>query len=436
MASDSAWPELPVRDWQPTRDTLILWLQVIGKIRIARAPLLNHWWNAPLYVTSRGLTTSLIPAGAGRSFSIDLDLVEHRLDVTTTRAETRSLKLEPKSVKDFYAELTDLLDGLDLATEIWPVPVELPDAIPFGDDATRSSYDPVAVTTFWRTLVEVKRVFDVFRARFVGKSSPVHLFWGALDLAATRFSGRTAPPHPGGVPNCGPHVMHEAYSHEVSSSGYWPGGEGEGLFYSYAYPEPDGYRTMPAGPDAATFDHELDEFVLPYTAVRTARNPNAELLDFLQRTYEAAAIKADWNRAALERGSRISSARSAARAVTPSRTPHEFFSGHPFAVAVFENVREIVDRLGPVEVRVSKSQVAFRLRRGFAYLWIPGRYLRKPTAEVVLSIALGRRDASPRFKEVAHPTPAEWMHHLEIHQLGDLDDEVANWLREAAERAR
>ncbi len=297
----SPWPTLPVEHWQPTRDTLILWLQVVGKIRIARSPLLNHWWNAPLYVTSRGLTTSLMPAEAGRSFSIDVDLLAHRLDVTTTHGQTRSLQLVPKTVKDFYAELTELLGALDLTTEIWPVPVELPDAIPFPEDTTHSSYDPDAVTAFWRTLVQVDRVFNVFRARFVGKSSPVHLFWGALDLATTRFSGRRAPPHPGGVPNCGPHVMHEAYSHEVSSAGYWPGGEGEGIFYSYAYAEPEHYRTMPAGPPGARFDADLGEFVLPYTTVRTAKDPDAVLLEFLQQTYEAAALTGGWNRAELER---------------------------------------------------------------------------------------------------------------------------------------
>lgn len=287
--------------WQPTRDTLILWLQVVGKIRIARTPLLNHWWNAPLYVTSRGLTTSLMPGEAGRSFSIDLDFLDHRLDVTTTLGRSRSMELAPKSVKEFYAELMELLAALDLATEIWPVPVELPDAIPFPDDVTHSSYDPGAVTAFWRSLVEVERVFNQFRARFLGKSSPVHLFWGALDLATTRFSGRPAPPHPGGMPNCGPHVMHEAYSHEVSSAGYWPGGEGEGIFYSYAYPEPDHYRTLPAGPKGARYDDDLGEFVLPYTAVRTAQDPDAVLLDFLHRTYEAAALAGGWDRTGLER---------------------------------------------------------------------------------------------------------------------------------------
>ncbi|WP_433471554.1 DUF5996 family protein [Saccharomonospora azurea] len=299
---ESPWPALPVATWQPTRDTFTLWLQIIGKIRIARTPLINHWWNAPLYLTARGLTTSLIPDGAGRSFSVDLDLLEHRLEVLTTRGESRTVELAPKPVKQFHAELGEALDALALRTDIWPMPVELPDAIPFTTDTTHADYDADAVTTFWRILVEIERVFTEFMARFVGKSSPVHLFWGALDLAATRFSGRPAPPHPGRVPNCGPHVMHEAYSQEVSSCGYWPGGDGEGLFYSYAYPEPEGYRREPAGPAAACFDEDLGEFVLPYTDVRTARDPDGMLLDFLQRTYEAAANTGRWARSALERG--------------------------------------------------------------------------------------------------------------------------------------
>lgn len=299
--SGGAWPALPLSTWVDTRDTLTLWLQVVGKIRIARTPLLNHWWNCPLYLTGHGLTTSLIPDGPGRSFTIDLDLVRHRLDVVTTTGKATSLTLEPRSVKDFYAELMARLDELELPTEIWPVPVELPDAIPFPDDDLHDAYDATAVTTFWRTLVETERVMDIFRARFVGKSSPVHLFWGALDLATTRFSGRTAPPHPGGAPNVGPHVMHEGYSHELSSIGYWPGGDEEGIFYSYAYPEPDGMRSRSPGPSAARFDEELAEFVLPYTAVRTAEDPDAVLLDFFQQTYEAAADLAGWDRAALER---------------------------------------------------------------------------------------------------------------------------------------
>lgn len=301
MPENPPWPTLTVESWQPTRDTLTLWLQIVGKIRIARTPLLNHWWNAPLYLTASGLTTSLIPAGPGRGFSVDFDFMEHQLHVRTTLGQSRTLELSPMTVRDFYIELMGMLEALDLGTEIWPVPVELPDAIPFPDDTVHASYDPEAVTAFWRTLVEVDRVFNEFRARFVGKSSPVHLFWGGLDLASTRFSGRPAPLHPGGMPNCGPQVMHEAYSQEVSSCGYWPGAEGEGIFYAYSYPEPDGYRTMSAGPQAARFDKELGEFVLPYTAVRTAQHPDALLMHFLQSTYEAAAITGRWDRASLER---------------------------------------------------------------------------------------------------------------------------------------
>lgn len=300
-APGGVWPQLRVADWEPTRDTLTLWLQVVGKVRIARAPLLKHWWNCPLYLTGRGLTTSLIPGDAGRSFSVDLDLLEHRLDILTTTGEARSIDLAPMTVKDFHAELMGQLDSLGLHTEIWPMPVEIPGAIPFTDDDVHDSYDADAVTAFWRTMVEAGRVFDIFRARFVGKSSPTHLFWGALDLASTRFSGRTAPPHPGGAPNCGPHVMHEAYSHEVSSVGYWPGGDEEGIFYAYAYPEPPGYRALPAGPEGARWDDDLAEFVLPYTAVRTAADPDTVLLDFLQATYAAAADAGGWDRPALER---------------------------------------------------------------------------------------------------------------------------------------
>lgn len=303
----TAWPELSLDSWAPTRDTFLLWLQVIGKVRIARTPLLTHWWNAPLYVTAQGLTTSLIPAGPGRSFSVDLDLVGHELTVRTTTQQVRGIALEPMTVAAFYRELMALLEDLDLATPIWPVPVELHDAIPFPEDDVHDAYDPAAVTTFWRTLVEADRVLSLFRTRFVGKSSPVHLFWGALDLATTRFSGRSAPPHPGGVPNCGPHVMLEAYSHEVSSAGYWPGGEGEGMFYSYAYPEPPaGYRDGPVRPGSARFDGFFEEFVLPYSEVRTARDPDATLLEFLQSTYEITADAAGWDRTALERPARPS----------------------------------------------------------------------------------------------------------------------------------
>lgn len=298
---EPAWPSLVIEDWQPTRDTFILWLQIIGKVTIARTPLLNHWWNAPFQVTSTGITTGLIPDRPGRSFSIDLDLEKHRLDVRTTRGFDARMDLGPMSVKAFYAEFEDLLNRLDLATPIWPMPVELEGAIPFTEDDVHHAYDPNAIETFWRMLIEIQQVFETFRAGFLGKSSPVHLFWGALDLAVTRFSGRTAPPHPGGAPNCGPHVMHEAYSHEVCSAGYWPGGEGEGLFYSYTYPEPEGYRKAFVDPLQAGYDAKLGEFVLPYKTVRTAPDPDAVLLEFLQTSYQAAADLGGWDRTALER---------------------------------------------------------------------------------------------------------------------------------------
>jgi hypothetical protein len=291
-----------VADWQDTRDTLQLCMQVVGKVRLANEPLMNHWWNAPLYLSSRGLTTSLMPHATGPAFQIDFDLLDHRLDVTTVAGTARSLDLEPRPIADFYAAVMGMLDDLDVATEIWPVPVEIQGSIPFTDDRVHASYDPDAVHRFWLALVAMSHAFKVFRSRFVGKSSPVHVFWGALDLASTRFSGRTAPPHPGGAPNCGPHVMWEAYSHEVSSAGYWPGPPGdEGVFYAYAYPDLPGYRDTPIPVEGTRWDDGLGEFVLPYELVRTAPDPDAVLLDFLQATYEAAAVTAGWDRHALER---------------------------------------------------------------------------------------------------------------------------------------
>ena len=243
-----------------------------------------------------------MPHPSGPAFQIDFDFGDHRLDILTATGDGRSLPLAPRSVADFYHEVMRLLDELNVATEIWAMPVEIPGAIPFPDDRSHASYDGDAVRRFWLALVEMERVFKVFRARFVGKASPVHLFWGALDLAYTRFSGRSAPPHPGGAPNCGPHVMWEAYSHEVSSCGYWPGSPGEeGVFYAYAYPEPPGYRDSVVVPAGARWDDDLAEFVLPYELVRTAEDPDALLLTFLQSTYEAAATTAGWDRDALER---------------------------------------------------------------------------------------------------------------------------------------
>ena len=302
MRTADRWPAIPVAGWQDTRDTLQLYSQVVGKIRMANSPLGNHWWNVPLYVTARGLTTSLMPHPTGPAFQIDFDFVASRLVIGTVEGTERSLPLEPRTVAEFHREVTELLDRLGVGTHIWPVPVEIAGAVPFAEDTAHSAYDADAVRRFWRALVEMHRVLSVFGSRFVGKASPVHLFWGALDLAATRFSGRTAPPHPGGAPNCGPHVMREAYSHEVSSCGYWPGEPGEeGTFYAYAYPEPPGYRGRPVEPDGARWDDGLAEFVLPYEAVRTAADPDRTLLAFLQSTYEAAATTAGWDRAALER---------------------------------------------------------------------------------------------------------------------------------------
>jgi hypothetical protein len=299
----NAWPPLPVAEWSPTRDSLQLWTQVVGKVRMARTDVMSHWWNVPLYVSARGLTTSLIPAG-DRAFQIDFDLLEHRLDITVTNGSRRAIRLAPMPVADFYRQVMTALDELELSTPIWTMPVEIPGAIAFDTDQEHTAYESGQATAFWRALVQMDRVFEQFRARFLGKVSPVHLFWGALDLAVTRFSGRPAPPHPGGAPNCGPHVMHEAYSHEVSSAGYWPGPDGEGVFYSYAYPEPDGFRDADPGVPEARYDEALGEFVLPYEVVREASDPDDVLLRFLQATYEAAANAAAWDRAALERSPR------------------------------------------------------------------------------------------------------------------------------------
>jgi hypothetical protein len=299
--SSSHWPRLPVAEWTPTRDTLQLWTQIVGKVRMVNTPLINHWWNVPLYVTARGLTTSLVPHPHGTDFQIDFDLHDHQLNIATDAGERRSFPLESRPVAEFYARLMELLEHLGVGTTIWPMPVEIEGAVPFTEDHVHGTYDPDQAHRFWLLLVQSERVFEVFRSRFIGKASPVHLFWGALDLAVTRFSGRTAPPHPGGAPNCGPRVMLEAYSHEVSSCGYWPGGEGEGVFYSYAYPEPPGYRETAILPESASFREDLGEFVLPYEVVRRAGDPDAVVLDFLQSSYEAAADCARWNRHDLER---------------------------------------------------------------------------------------------------------------------------------------
>jgi Family of unknown function (DUF5996) len=294
------WPPLPIADWADTRDTLHLWTQVVGKVKLARTPLVNHWWNVTFFVTDRGLTTGAMPGGPGGAFQVDFDLVDHRLRIGRADGGGTEVALEPRSVADFYAEVSARLDELDLATPIWTMPVEIEGAIPFTDDHEHASYDPHAVEALHRALVDMDRVFHRFRGGFVGKCSPVHFFWGGFDYAVTRFSGRTAPPYPRGAPHCGPHVMLEAYSHEVSSAGYWPNGSDEGTFYSYAYPEPPGYRDWGDLPEGAWYHAELGEFVLPYATVRAADDPDERLADFLQRTYAAAADLGDWDRAALE----------------------------------------------------------------------------------------------------------------------------------------
>ena len=278
-----------------------LWTQIIGKIRLAQAPLINHWWQVPLYVTSRGLTTSPIPLAAS-SFQIDFDFIDHHLRIQTSKGMTEQFRLSPCSVAEFYREIIGRLRALGIDIRIWTMPVELENPIPFEADTKRAAYDPEYAHRFWQALVQADRVLTAFRAPFLGKSSPVHFFWGSFDLAVTRFSGRRAPVHPG-APNLADFVTREAYSHECSSCGFWPGGPGmpEPAFYAYAYPAPDGFQDAPVRPQAAGFNKILGEFVLPYEAVRRSSNPDCALLDFLQSTYEAAANLGNWDRAALER---------------------------------------------------------------------------------------------------------------------------------------
>jgi hypothetical protein len=296
------WPNLPLEAWSETCATLHLWLQIVGKVRLVQSPWINHSWQATLYVTARGLTTSPIPHGS-RTFQIDFDFIDHRLIVQSSSGESSALALAPQSVAAFYRRLLAELERLGLPVKIYPRPNEMEDSIPFAEDETHRAYDRDAAHRFWQILVQADRVFKEFRSRFLGKCSPVHLFWGGADLAVTRFSGREAPPHPGGIPHLPDWVTREAYSHEVSSCGFWPGGGAipYPAFYSYAYPEPAGFAAAPIQPDAAFYSADLREFILPYDAVRQAESPDDTLLAFLQTTYEAAAQRAGWDRAALER---------------------------------------------------------------------------------------------------------------------------------------
>jgi len=296
-----AWPDLPYAAWKETCATLHLWTQVVGKVRLVRTPWLNHSWHVPLYVTARGLTTSPIPDGQ-RSFEIAFDLIEHVLDIATSDGARRRTALEPRTVADFYAAVMSMLADLGIAVRVSELPCEIPGAVPFSRDRTHAAYDAEYAQRFWRVLLQADRVLKRFRTGFVGKCSPVHFFWGSFDLAVTRFSGRQAPPHPGGAPGLADAVMREAYSHEVSSAGFWPGGGGveEAMFYSYAYPVPDGFKDRRVEPDAARFDEGLGEFVLPYEAVRADEEPERALMRFLRSTYEAAAATGGWDRGALE----------------------------------------------------------------------------------------------------------------------------------------
>ncbi len=296
---DRIWPALPLSAWVDICQTLHLWTQVVGKVRAALTPWLNHSWHVTLYVTERGLTTSIIPYGSG-GFSITFDFIDHVLWIRTSEGAFRQVMLKPQSVAEFYREVMAALGALGIAVCINEMPCELPDPIAFTQDRTHAAYDPDYAHRFWRILLQVHRVFSKFRTGFLGKCSPVHFFWGSFDLAVTRFSGRSAPL----LPESGPlaAVMREAYSHQVSSAGFWPGGGDidHAAFYAYAYPEPEGFSAFAVRPEATRYHKGLGQFLLPYDAVRTAQDPDAVLMEFLQSTYEAAAILGQWDRAALE----------------------------------------------------------------------------------------------------------------------------------------
>jgi Family of unknown function (DUF5996) len=298
---DAEWPALPFEEWRETYATLHMWTQVVGKVRLAVEPHVNHWWQVPLYVDARGLTTSAMHYG-GRVFRVDFDFIEHRLFVRDGAGLTRSLELAPRTVADFYGEFMSALRSLDIDLKIWTTPVEVENPVPFERDFGHASYDAEYANRFWRVLVQADRLFRAFRSGFVGKCSPVHFFWGSFDLAVTRFSGRRAPQHPG-APGVADSITREAYSHEVSSAGFWPGGPAlpEPIFYSYAYPEPEGFKDSRVGPERAFYQKDFKEFVLPYEALRTSEDPDGDLLRFLQDSYEAAATLGKWDRAALER---------------------------------------------------------------------------------------------------------------------------------------
>jgi len=298
--SSEVWPELPFAEWKETCATLHMWTQIVGKIRLVQTPWINHSWHVTLYLTSRGLTTSPIPHGTN-TFEIEFDFVKHELHILKNDGATRLIKLKPQSVSDFYHEVMKALNELQLPVQIDVLPNEIPDPIRFDQDQQDRSYDPIYANRFWRVLVQTDRVFKAFRSRFCGKCSPVHFFWGSFDLAVTRFSGRAAPPHPGGIPHLPDSVTREAYSQEVSSLGFWPGNEAmpHPIFYSYAYPEPKGFAEWKIKPSAATYNAQFKEFILPYDSVRAAASPDDMLLEFAQSAYDADSTLGNWDRAAL-----------------------------------------------------------------------------------------------------------------------------------------
>jgi hypothetical protein len=301
-SESETWPALPFEDWKETCATLHLWTQIAGKIRLQQMPPINHCWQVTLYVTARGLTTGPMPHGT-RTFQLDFDFLDHNFIIETASGEAQTIALQPMPVAEFYGKVMKALDELDLSVDIVTMPNEFPDPIAFEKDETHAAYDAEYARRFWRVLAQTERVFQEFRAHFIGKCSPVHFFWGSADLAVTRFSGRDAPEHPGGVPGLPDAVTRRAYSHELSSAGFWPGGGGydDAAFYSYAYPEPDGFKTADVRPDDAFYHEKLREFVLPYAAMRQAPEPDRALMEFLQSTYEAAANCGDWDRKALEK---------------------------------------------------------------------------------------------------------------------------------------
>mgnify|MGYP001546468850 FL=1 len=303
MQAGQGWPALELEAWRDTYETLHLWTQIVGKTRLALAPMENHWWQVALYVTPRGVTTSAMPLG-GRTFAVELDFVVHELVVRSSDGDSRAMPLVAETVADFYARYRAALEAMGLGVSIMGVPVEIERVTPFAKDREHAAYDRAAANRWWRIVSRADRIFKQFRGRFVGKQSPSHFFWGSFDLATTRFSGRRAPLHPGGAPNCPDYVMQEAYSHECSSCGFWPGGGAVAgaAFYAYSYPAPDGYGAARVQPAAASYNAAMGEFILPYDAVRASATPDEDVLAFLQSTYDAAADLGHWDRAGLDRG--------------------------------------------------------------------------------------------------------------------------------------